>query len=114
MQLEDTLSEFPDCPLTYTYSVMKDGNEVADFPVVSFDNGTLLLGVFYSGDQVVALGGDDENGIDYVIKITATGPTYKPSRGWLFDRTVILEREFTLNLLNPCFDSSLVSNFTPL
>ena len=61
-------------------------------------------------------GGHTPDGIDYIVKISATGPTYTPPSVWGngVPTEVKLKGEMILRAVHPCFVEQIVQNFTPL
>lgn len=57
------------------------------------------------------LAGDNDQGKSYVVRIVANGPTYEYASGWVNirnNRTIQYDEiEFSVTLVNPCFDKTL-------
>ena len=62
-----------------------EGQVLTNFPILSFNSESQTFDLDFDGDasQVLEYAGNNEEGKDYVVKISAIGPMYERERSWL-------------------------------
>ena len=84
--LPNALVDYPLCPLTLSFEMVEfEGQVLTNFPILSFNSENQTFDLDFDGDasQVLEYAGNNEEGKDYVVKISAIGPMYERERGWL-------------------------------